>query len=53
MRLFPTQVSNMLIPSETVQAEVRIDKSVLLTLYEAIHLNRNFITVLTHVRQGE
>ena len=46
------QVSNMLVPAEASQTEVKIDKAVLLVLYEAIHLNRNFITVLTHVRYG-
>ena len=46
------QVSNMLLPSESPQQKVEISESVLLCLYEAVHLNRNFITVLTHVRVG-
>lgn len=45
-------VSNMLVPVDTSQTRVKIDKAVLLVLYEAIHLNRNFITVLTHVRNN-
>lgn len=45
------QVSNMLVPSEAPQQKVEISESVLLCLYEAVHLNRNFITVLTHVNK--
>jgi len=45
----PTQVSNMLVPSEGPQEQVTVSDAMLLSFYEAINLNRNFITVLTHV----
>ena len=45
----PTQVSNMLVPPEASPRPLKISEGVLLSLYEAVHLNRNFITVLTHV----
>ena len=43
------QVSNMLVPSESLHSDVKINEAVLMALYEAVHLNRNFITILTHV----
>lgn len=43
------QVSNMLVPSESLRSDVKINEAVLMALYEAVHLNRNFITILTHV----
>lgn len=43
-------VSNMLVPSESPQAAVQINEAVLLALYQAVYLNRTFITILTHTR---
>ena len=43
------QFSNMLMPSEASRQDVQISNAMLLSLYEAVSLNRNFITVLTHV----
>ena len=43
------QVSNMLLPSEATRQEVKVSDAMLLSLYEAVNLNRHFITVLTQV----
>ncbi len=50
IELYLCQVSNMLVPSEGPKEQVTVSNAMLLSFYEAINLNRNFITVLTHVR---
>ncbi|XP_062501214.1 armadillo-like helical domain-containing protein 3 [Corticium candelabrum] len=46
-------VSGMFTSSEEKPKTVQINDSVLLALYEAVHLNRNFITVLTQTHSPD
>lgn len=42
-------VGSMFVSEETSTANISVNNMVLLALYEAVHLNRHFFTVLSHV----
>jgi hypothetical protein len=45
---FGTLIGSMFVGDEEKRKVLRLDEAVLLALYECIHLNRNFISTLTH-----
>ena len=41
-------IGNMFIGDEEKRRLLTLDDSILIVLYESVHLNRNFISTLTH-----
>ncbi|XP_065828151.1 armadillo-like helical domain-containing protein 3 [Oscarella lobularis] len=46
-------ISSMFVGGEQPKERLRMNEAILLALYEAVHLNRNFITVLTQTHSSQ